>query len=47
MVMVELDPALPGVTEVGEKDTVDPAGRPLAARVTGCVKAPLRDARLT
>jgi hypothetical protein len=33
--MVELDPALPGVTEAGVKVTVAPVGRPLATKVTG------------
>jgi len=46
MVMVELAPALPGVTEAGEKVAVAPEGRPLAARLTCCVKLPLMDARL-
>jgi hypothetical protein len=34
-VIVELAPALPGVTEGGVNVTVAPLGRPLAAKVTG------------
>lgn len=45
-VMTELAPALPGVTEGGANLTVAPPGRPVAAKVTGCVKLLLIEARL-
>lgn len=43
MVIVEEPPALPGVTDVGEKTTVAPAGTPLADKDTAVVKLPLTE----
>jgi hypothetical protein len=46
--MVTVAPALPGVTDAGEKVTVAPGGRPVAVKATACVKAPAEvDATLT
>jgi hypothetical protein len=39
-VIVAVAPALPGVTDAGEKVNVAPGGSPVAVRAMGCVKAP-------
>jgi hypothetical protein len=47
MLMLEVPPDAPGVTEVGVNVTVAPGGSPLAARATACVKLPFTELTMT